>query len=236
MNQYGNSWSKLACKFAIAHNTSVNYTTDQTPYEIVFGTKPQVPMTFKLGLLRDKDKQNKSEFCDGLESHTHSKNSLPNNSLNRLLRPQLSDELLKRGKEFKRIYSSTYQRCRQITSKAHEHRNRFKLGRPISTGQEVFLENHAQDLTRSQKLKQLRVGPFTVTKQITNTTYEIREDANPDNVKTTRRNHLIEHFPKQERLPPFITIYAVVSRDTDFYKHLVNSQIEQYNSGKKTLP
>ena len=85
-------------------------------------------MTLKLGLLRDKDKQCKSKFCDGLQSHTHSENSLPNNTPNLLLRPQLSDELLKRESEFKRIYSSTCQRCRQITSKAHEYRNRFKLG------------------------------------------------------------------------------------------------------------
>ena len=56
-------------------------------------------------------------------------------------------------KESNRTYSSTYQRCRQITSKAHDHRNRFKLGRPISTGQKVFLENHAQDLIKSEKLK-----------------------------------------------------------------------------------
>ena len=115
MNQSGNNWSKLTSKFAFAHNTSVNYTTGQTPYETFFGTKPQVPMTLKLGLLQDKDKQCKSEICDGLQSHTHSENSLPNMSPNRLLRPQLSDELLKRENEFKRIYLSTYQRCRQIT-------------------------------------------------------------------------------------------------------------------------
>ena len=114
MNQSANNWSKLASKFAFAHNTSVNYTTGQTPNEIVFGTKPQVPKALKLGLLRDKDKQCKPEFCDGLQSHTHSENSLPKNSLNRLLRPQLSDELLKRENEFKRIYSSTYQRCHAV--------------------------------------------------------------------------------------------------------------------------
>ena len=45
MNESGNNWSKLASKFAFAHNTSVNYTIGQTPYEIVFGTKPHVPMT-----------------------------------------------------------------------------------------------------------------------------------------------------------------------------------------------
>ena len=91
-------------------------------------------MTLKLGLLRDKDKQCKSEFCDGLQSHTRNENSLPNIFLNRLLRSQLSDEHLKRENEFKRLYASTYQRCRQITSKAHDPRNRFRLGRHISTG------------------------------------------------------------------------------------------------------
>ena len=233
-NQSGNNWSKLASKMAFAHNTSVNYTTGQTPYEIVFRTKSQVPMTLKLGLLRDKEKECKSELCDGLQSHTHSENSLPYNSLNRLLRPQLSDELLNRENDFKRIYSSTYQRCRQNTSKAHEHRNRFKIGRPISAGQKTFLENHAQDLTKFQKLKQLLVGPFTVSKRITNRTYEIREDESPNNVRSTYRNHLIEYFPIEERLPPLIINYVVISRDSDFYKHLVNSQIQQYNSGKET--
>ena len=153
MNESGNNWPKLASKFAFAHNTSVSYTTGQTPFEIVFRTKPQVPMTLKLGLLRDKDKQCKSDFCDGLQSHTHSENSLPNNSLNRLHRPQFSDEQLKRENEFKQIYSSTYQRCRQNTSKAHEHRNRLKFGRLINAGQKALLENHAQDITKSQKLK-----------------------------------------------------------------------------------
>ena len=64
MTQSGNNWSKLTSKFAFAHNTSVNHTTGQTPYEIVFGTKLQVPMTLQLGILRDKGKQCKSEFCD----------------------------------------------------------------------------------------------------------------------------------------------------------------------------
>ena len=167
--------------------------------------------SLKLGLLRDKYKQCKSYFCDGLQSHTHSENNVPNNSLCRVLRPQFSDEILKRKNEFKQIYSSAYQRWRQITSKAHEHPNRFKLGRPISVRQKMFLENHAKDLTKSQNLIQLRVGPFTVTKQITKTTNGIQEDANPDNVKTTHRNHLIE-----ERLPPLIINYAVIFRDSDF--------------------
>ena len=210
-NESGNNWSKLAPKFAFAHNTSVNYTTGLTPYEIVFGTKPQVPMTLKLVLIRDKNKQGRSEYCEGLKHHTRSENQLPNKSLDQLLRPQLSDELIARENDFKRICSSTYQRCRQITSKAHEYRNRFKLGRPINMGQKVFLENHTADLSRTKKLKQLRIGLFTVTKQITNTTYEIQGDTNPDYIKVTHPNHLIEYFPKEERVPPLITNCAPIT-------------------------
>ena len=207
------------------------------------------------------------ENADQRRQANPEKNSLPDEKESTLnyavdCPDTLNHDELKQENVFKRIYSSTYQKCRQITSKAHEFKSvsvlgtiqrrlawplrkddtqnrealhilRFKLGRTISTGQKVFLENHAQDLTKSQKLKQLRIGPFTVTTQITNTTYEIREDANLDNVKTTHRNHLIEYFPKEERLPPLITNYAVISKDSDFYKHLVKSQIEQYNSGKE---
>ena len=95
MNQSGNNWSKLASNFALAHNTSVNYTTGHTPYEIVFALKPEFQMIPKLGLLRNKNKQYKSQFCDGLQSRTHSENNLPKSSLNRLLRPQFFDKLLK---------------------------------------------------------------------------------------------------------------------------------------------
>ena len=46
----GNNWYSQAPKFAFAHNTKVNYTAGKTPYEFVFGTKPQVPMSLNLGL------------------------------------------------------------------------------------------------------------------------------------------------------------------------------------------
>ena len=58
-------------------------------------------------------------------------------------------------------------------------------------------------------------------------------DANPDNIKVTHRNHLIEFFPKEERLPPLITNYAPITKDSDFYKLLVQSQINDYNSNQQ---
>ena len=96
INHSGNNWSKLPSELAFPYNTNENYTSVPTLYEIVFGTKPQIPMTLKLGLSGFKNKQWKSEFCDGVQSHTQSANNLLNISISRLLRPQLSAELLER--------------------------------------------------------------------------------------------------------------------------------------------
>ena len=63
---------------------------------------------------------------------------------------------------------------------------------------------------------------------LSNTRYEVREDAEPDNVKTTHRNQLIEFFPKGKRVPPLNIInFAVISRDSNFFEQLVNSQFKQ---------
>ena len=94
--------------------------------------------------------------------------------------------------------------------------------KPIST------RTTCQRRTKSL-LRKRRTGPGEVSKiktttnrtvhsnkEIPNTTYEIRQTANPDNIKTTQRNHLIEEIPKEERLPPPISNYSVLSRDSDF--------------------
>ena len=113
LNDAGTNWAPLAPKFAFAHNSSVNYTTGKTPYEIAFGTKPQIPMSVKLGLYRNKHKLCCPKFSTDLSPHTHDENSTKNELLQKLLRPQLSQALLDRERDFKRIYSSTFERCRE---------------------------------------------------------------------------------------------------------------------------
>ena len=85
LNDAGNNWSSLAPKFAFPHNTSVNCTTGKTPDEIVFGTKPQIPMSLKLGLYPNKHKLCCFEFSKKLPSHSHSENNLKNQLLDNLI-------------------------------------------------------------------------------------------------------------------------------------------------------
>ena len=231
LNDAGNNWSSLAPKFAFANNTSVNYTSGKTPYEIVFGTKPQIPMSLKLGLYRNKHKLCCSEFCKDLPSHSHSENSLKNQLLDNLLRPQLSHALLERERDFKRIYSATFERHREQTARSHAYRNRFKLGQHLKIGQKVLYENHRQDLSKSQKLQQRRLGPFTVTKRVTNTTYQIQDDNDPTILKTIHRNHLVEYYPKEETLPPMIAEYVPMDqRPDDFYERFMEQRFQKINN------
>ena len=176
IDENGSNWSKFASKFAFAHNTAVNYSTGYTPYEIVFGIKPQIPVSLKLGLLRDNAKNCISEYCSELPPHTHCSYSCKNEKIDNLLQNRLSSTVLQRENEFKKIYVSTYTRCRQVTNRAHYYRNRFKLGKAIPIGNKVLLENHSKNLLKSKKLQELRSGPYTVVRQITNTTYEIQDD------------------------------------------------------------
>ena len=231
LNDAGNNWSSLAPKLDFAHNTSVNYTTGRTPYETVFGTKPQIPMSLKLGLYRNKHKHCFSELCKDLPSHSHSENNLRNQLLDKLLRPQLSHARLERERDFKRLYSVTFERCREQIARSHAYRDRFKLGQHSEIGQKVLYENHRQDLYKSQKLQQRRLGPYTVTKQVTNTTYRIQDDKDPTILKTIHRNHLVEYYAKEESLPPLIEEHVPMDKRHDyFYEKVMEQRIEKVNN------
>ena len=193
LNDAGNSWSSWSPKFAFAHNTSVNYTTGKTLSELLFGTKPLIPMSLKLGLYSIKHKLCCSEFRKDLPSHSNSENNLKNQLLYELLRPQTSHALLERERDFKRIYSAICGRCREQTAGSHAYKNRFKLGQHLKIGQKFLYKNHCQDLSKSQKLKQRRLWPFTATKRVSNTIYQIQDDNDPTILKTVLQNQLVEY-------------------------------------------
>ena len=226
LNDAGTNWAPLAPKIAFAHNTSVYSTTGKTPYEIVFGAKPQIAMSVKLGLYRNKYKLCCSEFCFDLPLHTHDENSTKNELLHNLLRPQLSQALLDRERDFKRICSSTSERCREQTARSHAYRNRFKLGHHLDVGQRVLYEKHRQDLSKNQKLQQRRLGPFTVTKRVTSATYKIQDNKDTSITRTAHRNHLVEYYPEEESLPALIEEYVPPGqRHDDFYERFSEQRI-----------
>ena len=81
---------------------------------------------------------------------------------------------------------------------------------------------------QSQKLQQRRLGPFTETKRITNTTYQIQEGKDPAILKTFHRNHLVEYYPKEESLLPMIEEYVPSGKShDDFYERFMERRVQR---------
>ena len=111
------------------------------------------------------------------------------------------------------------------------------MGQHSEIGQKVLYENHRQDLSKNQKLQQRRLRPFTVTKRVTNTTYQIQDDRDPTILKTVHRNHLVEYYPKEETLLPMIEEYVPMEqRPDDYYERYLERQIQKINNpGKSSI-
>ena len=212
VNDPGNNWSSLATKFGLAHNTIVNYTVGKTLYKKVLVTKRQIPMSLNHRRYRKKHEVCCSEFCKYLPPESHRENSLKNQLSNNLQPPQLPQPLFEREHDFKRIYSATFERCREQTARTHAYANRFKFGQHLDIRQKFLYENHRQHHFRSLKFQQRQLDPFTITTRITKTTYQVQGDNYPTNTETVQHNQLVEYYPKEETLPPRIEAYVRMYR------------------------
>ena len=160
--------------------------------------------------------------------------------MDKLLQYRKFSTILQRENEIKNIYSKLYTRCRQITNEALEYRNRFKLGKPIQIDRRVLLEKHAKGLLKSEKLLDLRCGPYTVTKQITNTTNEIVHDST-EQKKVVHRNHLVQNFPKEQVVDKLVQDYTTNYDDSPacydrFNQYSINRFIHQTIDNPEDMP
>ena len=188
-------------------------------------------MSLQLGLNRHKQKLCCSEVCKDLPFHLDSENNLKNQLLDNLLRPQISQVLLERERDFERFSSATFERCRQQTAISLAYTNWFKLGQHLEIGQKILYKSHRQDFSKWQKLQQRRLGPFTVTKRVTNRAYHVQGDKDPTTLKTVHRNPLVDNYPKDETLPPKIEDYVPMDRrPDDFDEIFMEQRIQKINN------
>ena len=105
------------------------------------------------------------------------------------------------------------------------------MGQHLEIRQKVLYENHCQDLSENRTFQQRRLGHFTVTKRVLNTTSQIQDDEDPTVFKTVNRNHPVEYYPKEETLPPMIEEYVTMDRrPDDFYERFMEQRIQKINN------
>ena len=96
------------------------------------------------------------------------------------------------------------------------------------------MENLSKGLLKSEKLQELRSGPITVQRMLTNTTYELQHDKTNEK-KTVHRNHIVPYYPQEETIQELVENY-VVPDDTDvFYTHYNKRKIAKSIRRKKIL-
>ena len=80
------------------------------------------------------------------------------------------------------------------------------------------------------------MGPFTVTKCVTSTTYQIQDSKDPSITKTVHRNHLVEYYPKEESLPVMVEEYVPhEQRHDDFFERFLEQRTGKLNSFTEPL-
>ena len=105
------------------------------------------------------------------------------------------------------------------------------MGQHLEIGQKILYKSHRQDFSKCQKLQQRRLGPFTVTKRVTNRAYQVQDDKDPTTLKTVHRNPLVEFYPKEENLPPMREDYVPMDRrPDDFDERFMEQRIQKINN------
>ena len=89
---------------------------------------------------------------------------------------------------------------------------------------------------KSQKLQQRRLGPTTVTKRVTSTTYQIQDDIDPSIRKTIHRNHLVEYYPEENSIKALIEEHVPHDkRHDDFFERFLEQRNGKLNSFTEPL-
>ena len=189
-------------------------------------------LSLKLGLVRDDNDICQSEFCQSLPNHTHVNKETSHSVIDSLLSLKSSMDLLNRETQFKNNYRKVYRKVREANHRSVTYRNKYKLAKRLRVGQKVLLENHNVPFGNSQKLCELRSGPYIVTKVIRKVNYEIALDADATRTQVVDRNHPIESFPRDNELPISLSDYEKPFNDDKtehFYNEYAKCRLSQLN-------
>ena len=102
------------------------------------------------------------------------------------------------------------------------------MGQHLDIAKEFFTKITLQIFPKAKNFMNdaYQVCPFTTTKRITKTSYQIHNDNDPTNTKTVHRNHLVEYYPKEETLAPMIEKYIPMDqRHGDLLRYSWNNEL-----------
>ena len=224
-------WAFQVHMHACAHNSQPLSELSISPHEIVFHTRPRIPITFDLNLNRDTSKTCISRYCSQLPEHSHYDKSDLNPFFYKTLSKPIPHWFLAVETAMLQIYSRVYENTlRKINSHAYITKT-YHEGKPLPIGTFVLKRNFTH-VHFSYKLKPLQIGPYKINDRLSDVTYELlAQDGSTTHV---HRNHLIPYYPKEPLLYPHLRSFMRFSDTTQFQipqpTKYANSDSSPFNS------
>ena len=204
-------WAFQVHMYAYAHNFQPLSELNVSPHEIVFHTRPRIPLTFDLNLKTSKTCI--SRYCSQLPEHSHYDKTELNPFVYRTLSKPIPQWFFAVETAMLQMYSTVYDNTLQkINSHAYITKT-YHDGKPLPIGTFVLKRNFTQ-VHFSDKLKPLRVGPYKIIDRLSDATYELlSQDGSTVHV---HRNHFIPYYPKAPHLYPYLRGFMRFSDTTQF--------------------
>ena len=204
-------WAFQVHMYAYAHNSQPLSEHNISPHEIVFDTRPRIPLTFDLHLTRDTSKTCISRLCSQLPEHSYYEKTdlnpffyrtlskpIPfhlNPFFHRTLSKPIPQRFLAVETAMLQIYVHE-NTLRKINSHAYITKT-YHEGKLLPIGTFVLKRNFTY-VHFSDKLKPLRIGQYKIINRLSDVTNELlSQDGSTVHV---HRNHLILYYPKEPLL------------------------------------
>ena len=206
-------WASQVHMYAYAHNSQPISELNVSPYEIVFHTRPRIPLTFDLTLNRNSSKTCISQYCSQLPEHSHYDKTDLHPFFYKTLSKPIPQWFLAVETAMLQIYSTVYYHTlKKLNSHAYITKT-YHERKPLPIGTFV-LKRHFAHVHFSDKLKPLRIGPYKILDRLSDVTYELL--AQDDSTLHVHRNHLIPYYPKEPLLYPHLRNFMRFSDSTNF--------------------
>ena len=152
-------WAFQVHMYAYAHISQPLSELKVSLYEIVFHTRPRIPLTFDLNLNRNSSKTCISQYCSQLPEHSHYDKMDLNPFFYKILSKPIPQWFLAVETSMLQIYSTV---CYYTLIKINYHAyitKTYHEGKPLPLGFFV-LKRHFAHFHFSDKLKPLRIDPY----------------------------------------------------------------------------
>ena len=192
------TWSQKVKVFPFAFNSPVRTIMNLSPYELLFGQKPNKPIMFNLSCTTDSFgncKPTDTSPCSSLPKHTHTDHLGHHPQIKKLQKVTLAYWFLNREKIHSEIYNEVHNYLNQNKHLRSFINRRFGTASPLKINTYVLTVNKTTQLGISKKIQPQRIGPYKIIDTPTLVTYKL-EDFSGKQI-TRHRSNIVPYYPKE---------------------------------------